>query len=54
MDKFSFFKDTINNTFHIAFGKVTSCMELGVKHSIISKGFPIYFSGELKKENSIN
>ena len=49
---YSFFKDTINNTFHIAFGHVTSCMELGVKHSIISKGFPIYFSGELKKNDN--
>lgn len=46
---YSIFKDTFNNKFHIAFGKVTSCLELGVKHSIISKGFPIYLAGEIKK-----
>ncbi len=44
------FKDTVENKFHIVFGKVTSCMELGVKHSILCKGFPIYLAGEIKKE----
>lgn len=44
------FKDTVENKFHIVFGKVTSCMELGVKHSILCNGFPIYLAGEIKKE----
>ncbi len=43
------YKNTIDNTFHIAYGKVTNEAELGVKHSIISRGFPIYLAGELSK-----
>ena len=46
---YAIIKDTFTNKFHIIFGKVTSCLELGVKHSIISKGFPIYLAGEIKK-----
>ena len=47
------FKNTINEKFHIGFGKVTADLELGVKHSIISKGFPIYLSGELLKNDTL-
>lgn len=43
------FKDTFTDKFHIAFGLVTSKLELGVKHTIMSKGFPIYLSGEIIK-----
>lgn len=46
------FKNTINEKFHIGFGKVTADLELGVKHSIISKGFPIYLSGEILKNDT--
>ncbi len=49
---YAIFKDTFTNKFHIVFGKVTFKSELGVKHSIISKGFPIYLAGELKKTKS--
>ena len=47
---YCFFKDTYTDKYHVCFGKVTSCIELGVKHSIISKGFPIILSGEILKE----
>jgi hypothetical protein len=54
------YKNTIHNTFHITYGRVTNDAELGVKHSIISRGFPIYLAGELslafdkfKKKNII-
>lgn len=46
---YTIYKNTVDNTFHITFGKVTNKAELGVKHSIISRGFPIYLAGELSK-----
>ena len=47
---YAIFKDTFTDKFHIAFGRVTEKIELGVKHSMIVRGFPIYLSGELQKK----
>jgi hypothetical protein len=46
---YAIFKDTFTDKFHIAFGRVTEKIELGVKHSMIVRGFPVYLSGELQK-----
>ncbi len=47
---YAVFLDTFREKFHIVYGKVTGGLELGVKHSIIAKGFPIYLSGEMEKK----
>ena len=46
---YAIFKDTFTNKFHIVFARVSRKMELGVKHSMIVRGFPVYLSGELQK-----
>jgi len=43
------YKNTFTNNFHIVFGNVLNKFELGVKHTIISRGFPIYLAGEINK-----
>ena len=48
------YKNTFTDNFHIVFGNVLNKFELGVKHTIISRGFPIYLAGEISKEKNSN